>query len=88
MIRRRVIVHGHVQGVYFRDTIRRQATTRGVSGWARNQPNGSVELVFEGDTDAVEALVELSRTGPRGARIDRIEVAAETPESLSGFSIS
>jgi acylphosphatase len=45
-------------------------------------------MVFEGDTDAVEALVELSRTGPRGARIDRIEVAAETPEGLSGFSIS
>ena len=88
MIRRRVIVHGLVQGVFFRDTVRRQASTRRVSGWARNRPDGSVEMVFEGEADAVEALVELCRTGPRGARVDRIEIDDEEPEGLSGFSIS
>lgn len=88
MIRRRVIVHGLVQGVFFRDTVCRQATLRGVSGWARNEWDGSVRLVFEGEPGAVEALVELCRTGPRGARVDRIEVVDEEPEDLSGFSIS
>ena len=88
MIRRRVVVQGFVQGVFFRDTIRRRALTRGVSGWARNEPDGSVQAVFEGEPAAVEALVELCREGPRGARVDRIEVADELPEGLSGFSIS
>jgi acylphosphatase len=88
VIRRRVIVHGLVQGVFFRDTVRGQASTRRVSGWARNRPDGSVEMVFEGEADAVEALVELCRTGPRGARVDRIEIDDEEPEGLSGFSIS
>ncbi len=88
MIRRRVIVHGLVQGVFFRDTVRRQATARGVSGWAANERDGSVQLVFEGEPDAVDALVELCRTGPRGAHVDRIEIVDEEPEGLFGFSIS
>ncbi|CAN5353035.1 acylphosphatase [soil metagenome] len=87
MIRRRVIVHGRVQGVFFRDSTKRQAQQRGVKGWVTNRPDGRVEAVFEGDDDAVERLVAFTREGPRGAQVDRVEVSAETPEGLTGFSI-
>ena len=60
VIRRRVIVHGFVQGVFFRDTLRRRAIQLGVSGWARNNHDGTVEAVFEGEPAAVERMVELS----------------------------
>lgn len=88
MIRRRVVVHGLVQGVFFRDTLRRQAVARGVSGWARNRADGTVEAVLEGGEADVEALVTTCRKGPRGARVDRVEVTAEAPEGLAGFRIS
>jgi acylphosphatase len=74
--------------VFFRDTVRRQAQTRGVSGWVRNNPNGTVEAVFEGEPSAVERLVELCRTGPRGAQVDRIVIHEEEPEGLRGFGIA
>lgn len=87
MIRRRVVVHGLVQGVYFRDTTRRRAVTAGVTGWVRNRPDGTVEAVFEGDPGAVERLVTFCRDGPRSAHVDRVEVTAEEPEGLPGFAI-
>ena len=87
MIRRRVIVHGLVQGVFFRDTLRRRADTAGVSGWARNNWDGTVEAVFEGEPGAVERLVTFCGEGPRGARVDRVDVHAEDPGGLRGFSI-
>ena len=87
MIRRRVIVHGLVQGVFFRDTVRRRAQSWGVAGRIRNNWDGTVEAVFEGESDAVERLVELCRTGPSGARVDRVEVSGEEPEGLRGFEI-
>jgi acylphosphatase len=87
MIRRRVVVHGFVQGVFFRDTVRRQAQARGVAGWVRNNPDGTVEAVFEGEREPVERLVELCRQGPRGARVDRIDVVDEEPEGLRVFEI-
>ena len=86
-VRRRVVVHGLVQGVFFRDTIRRNAVQRGVAGWARNNWEGTVEAVFEGEPDAVERLVTLCHEGPRGARVDRVEVSQEAPEGLSGFAV-
>ena len=58
MIRRRVVVHGHVQGVFFRETARRRGLSAGVSGWIRNRPDGTVEAVLEGERDAVERLVD------------------------------
>lgn len=88
MIRRRVIVHGLVQGVFFRDTVRRMARSRGVAGWIRNRPDGTVEAVFEGDPQAVEAMVSFCREGPRGARVERVEIAEEPPERLPGFRIA
>ncbi len=86
-IRRRVVVHGHVQGVFFRDSARRLAGRHGVAGWIRNNPDGTVEAVLEGEEEAVERLVEFCRTGPRGAAVDRIEVKEEEPEGLAAFAV-
>ena len=87
MIRRRVVVHGYVQGVFFRDSVRRLAQRYGVAGWVTNRPDGAVEAVFEGEEDAVERLVAFSREGPRGARVERVEVSEEEQEGLSGFAV-
>ncbi|MDQ3671538.1 MAG: acylphosphatase [Actinomycetota bacterium] len=88
MIRRRVVVRGLVQGVFFRDTLRRRAVAANVSGWARNRPDGALEAIFEGEPATVDELVALCHEGPRGARVDEVEVTAEDPEALRGFSIS
>ena len=87
MIRRRVVVHGRVQGVFFRDSTRRAAASRGVSGWVRNRADGTVEAVFEGQPEAVAALVDFCRDGPRGALVDGIETHDEPPEGLVGFAV-
>jgi acylphosphatase len=86
-VRKRVVVHGSVQGVFFRDTTRRLAQQHGVAGWVRNNRDGTVEAVFEGDEGAVERLVAFAREGPRGAQVDRVEVLDEDPEGLVGFSV-
>ena len=87
MIRKRVVVHGLVQGVFFRDSVRRDAVGAGVGGWVRNNRDGTVEAVFEGDAGAVERLVTLCHEGPRGARVDRVEVFEEKAEGIAGFAI-
>ena len=87
MIRRRVVVHGLVQGVFFRDTVRRRAQQLSVAGWVRNNWDGTVEAVMEGPQQAVESLVTLCHEGPRGARVDRVDVSEEAPEGLSGFAV-
>jgi acylphosphatase len=87
VIRRRVVVHGFVQGVFFRDSTRRLAQRHGVAGWVANRPDGAVEAVFEGEAAAVERLVAFSREGPRGAQVDSVEVVEEDPEGLSGFGV-
>jgi acylphosphatase len=86
-IRRHVVVHGSVQGVFFRDTCRRQASARGVAGWVTNRPDGAVEAVFEGEPDAVSSMVEWCSQGPRGADVDSVDETTEEPEGLSGFQI-
>jgi acylphosphatase len=88
VIRRRVVVHGYVQGVFFRDSMRRLAQQQGVSGWVANRWDGTVEAAFEGEPDAVERLVSFCRTGPRGARVDSVDVYEEEPEGVSGFAVS
>jgi acylphosphatase len=87
VIRRRVVVRGFVQGVFFRDSTRRLAQQHGVAGWVANRPDGGVEAVFEGDEDAVERLVAFARTGPRGAQVQSVDVSEEAPEGLSGFAV-
>ena len=87
MIRRRVAVRGHVQGVFFRETTRRRARSEGLAGWVSNLPDGTVEAVFEGEREAVERLVAFVREGPRGARVDWVDVVSEEPEGLTSFDV-
>jgi acylphosphatase len=87
VICRHVTVHGRVQGVFFRESTRRRADAAGVAGWVRNMPDGAVEALFEGSAEAVEMLVEFCSRGPSGARVDRVDVAAEEPTGLRGFVI-
>ena len=85
--RRRVIVHGRVQGVFFRDTARRLARQLGVAGWIRNRPDGAVEAVFEGPADAVDRMTDWVRQGPRGARVDELEIVDEQPAGDVDFRV-
>jgi acylphosphatase len=87
MIRRHVTVKGDVQGVFFRDSTRERAQSRGVAGWVANRPDGSVEAVFEGDEDAVESMLRFVREGPRRADVRDVEVTEEEPEGLDGFEV-
>jgi acylphosphatase len=87
MRRRRVVIHGRVQGVFFRDTLRRRAESRGVAGWVTNRGNGTVEAVLEGREADIEALLGFCRQGPARAEVDHVDVRAEEPEGLTGFKI-
>ncbi|MBX5469066.1 MAG: acylphosphatase [Thermoleophilaceae bacterium] len=86
-VARRLIARGRVQGVFFRESVRRRALGLGVSGWAVNLPDGSVEVVLEGEADAVRALIEFCREGPRGAWVERLEETELEPRGLSGFEV-
>jgi len=87
VIRRRVVVYGQVQGVFFRDTTRRRAEAMGAGGWVANRPDGAVEAVFEGDEGAVESMLRFCAEGPERAEVERVEVTDEEPQGLRGFSI-
>ena len=87
VIARRVTVSGRVQGVFFRDTCRRLAASRGVAGWVRNCADGSVEAWFEGPPDAVAALVDWAGRGPAHAEVFGVDVEDAEPEGLSEFSV-
>jgi len=71
------MVHGIVQGVYFRYSTQREAQSLGLTGWVRNLPDGGVEIVCEGPKDAVEKLVLWARSGPRGALVEHVDVSWE-----------
>jgi acylphosphatase len=86
-VARRVVVSGHVQGVFFRDQTRREAHRRGVAGWVRNCPDGTVEAYFEGEAAAVEELVRWCRQGPRHATVYELRVREAEPEGLDRFTI-
>jgi acylphosphatase len=87
IIRRRLLVHGHVQGVFFRDSTRERARREGVAGWAHNRSDGAVEVVLEGERDAVERVSAFVRSGPRGAHVERVDAREERSEGLDGFEI-
>jgi acylphosphatase len=86
-VRKRVVVHGRVQGVFFRDSARERARSHGVAGWVTNRPDGAVEAVFEGPADGVDRLLRFCQDGPRGADVDRVDVTDEEPEGLEGFQV-
>jgi acylphosphatase len=87
MKRVRLRIHGRVQGVFFRDSMRREAVRHGVAGWVRNNSDGTVEAVLEGSSEGVDAVVAWARSGPPGARVSHVEEAAEEPQAAAGFAV-
>jgi acylphosphatase len=83
--RKRIVARGRVQGVWFRESCRREAERLGVAGWARNLDDGTVEVVAEGDPGAVAQLVEWCRAGPPRALVVGLDVRPEPPDGLTGF---
>ncbi len=83
-IRRRATVSGVVQGVGFRWSARERAVELGLTGWVGNLPNGQVRAEVEGTADAVEAMVDWLRTGPRGAHVDDVALEELTVEGATG----
>jgi acylphosphatase len=88
VIRRRVVVRGQVQGVFFRDSTREQAEAAGVAGGARNLQDGAVEVILEGSPGAVERVLAFCRSGPRQAQVRDVEVSEEEPQGLEGFEVA
>ena len=87
-IRSHIFVKGKVQGVYYRQNTMEAAKANGVTGWVRNEPDGSVLAVFEGEPDRVERMCRWCRTGPDHARVSRVDVTEEEPEGLTSFVVS
>ena len=86
-VARRVVVHGLVQGVFFRDSCRAEARDAGVRGWVTNASDGTVRAHFEGAAGAVDRLVAWVRHGPRHADVERVEVDDVPPEGMAGFEV-
>jgi acylphosphatase len=87
-VRRHVVVRGEVQGVFFRDSTRKEAEARGVAGWVRNRDDGSVEALFEGSEEAVESMLEWCRSGPSRAQVEDMDVSVEgDSDGLEGFEV-
>lgn len=87
-VARHLRVEGRVQGVFFRSSMRERAQQRGVRGWVRNQPDGSVEAWLEGQADAVDAVEQWVRGGgPPAAAVDDLETSQRSPEGFDGFSV-
>lgn len=88
VVARRVLVSGRVQGVWFRESCRREAEAAGVAGWVRNNPDGTVEALLEGDEGAVQRVIEWMHTGPPLARVTAVDVTPQKPTGLRGFAVS
>jgi acylphosphatase len=86
-IARRVVVRGQVQGVFFRETVRRRAYRAGVAGWVRNNDDGTVEAWFEGEPDDVEVMVHFAGIGPSGAHVESVDVEDAEPAELRAFEV-
>lgn len=87
MVRRRVVVHGRVQGVFFRDSCRQEANRRGVRGTVANRADGAVEAVFEGSEEDVRTLCDWCAHGPSQARVERVETTEEPVRGAEWFEI-
>ncbi|MGB0637878.1 MAG: acylphosphatase [Myxococcota bacterium] len=83
-----MVIFGHVQGVFFRQSTKQKAEGVGVRGWVRNRTNGTVEVVAEGSVEAVDSLASWCQRGPEMARVDRVERVDEEPAGLpEGFDV-
>ncbi|MDQ3166983.1 MAG: acylphosphatase [Actinomycetota bacterium] len=78
-VRRRIVVHGQVQGVFFRDGSQREAERRGLTGWVRNRADGTVEVAVQGNADAVDAFARWAERGPSAADVNAVDVEDEAP---------
>lgn len=81
-----LLIHGRVQGVWYRDSMRREAEHLGVSGWVRNRSDGTVEAMVQGEAGAVEALMRWAHRGPQFAEVERVDVEPGSG-SFSGFEV-
>lgn len=84
-VAREIVVHGRVQGVFFRASIREAAVRVGVSGWAINRPDGTVAIRLEGEPSAVASVERFCEMGPEGARVESVDRADVAVEGLSAF---
>jgi len=82
----RLVIHGRVQGVFFRDSMRREAQRLGVAGWVRNRSDGSVEAAVHGESADVDAIVRWARRGPERAQVERVEIGPHDG-SYTGFEV-
>ncbi len=82
-----LIISGRVQGVFFRDNTRRKAKELGLTGYAKNLPDGTVEVVAEGNENKIEEFVGFIREGPGIAKIEGIKIKHKEPENFDGFDI-
>lgn len=82
-----VVVHGRVQGVFFRDSCRAEAQRAHVAGWVRNEPDGTVRARLEGDREAVGRVLAWARHGPPHAEVEHVEVDEVAPSGVAGFSV-
>lgn len=83
--RARVVIRGRVQGVFFRVETRERARSLGLAGWVRNNPDGTVEAVFQGDRDRVDSMLVWCRRGPAAAYVEGVEVEWMEPRDERGF---
>lgn len=84
--RARVVVRGRVQGVFFRAETGQRARSLGLAGWVRNNPDGTVEAVFEGDRDRVDSILDWCQRGPAAAHVEDVEVEWAEPRDEHGFA--
>jgi len=88
VVRKRVLISGMVQGVFFRDSTQSKARELGLFGWVKNTPNGTVEAVFEGESDRVEDMIKWTQQGPPGANVSNVKVTPEAATAkFNGFVI-
>ncbi len=86
-IRRRLVIRGRVQGVFFRNSVRERSMGEELAGWARNREDGTVEVVLEGRSQGVQSVIDFCRQGPSRAEVGDVEIHDEEPEGLSGFQL-
>jgi acylphosphatase len=82
----RLLIHGRVQGVFFRDSMRAEGQRLGIAGWVRNRRDGTVEAAVQGETAAVDAIVHWAHSGPQHARVERVDIEPDEG-SYTGFEV-
>lgn len=87
-VAKRIVVSGRVQGVFYRDTCRREANRLGIAGSAQNLPDGTVEVIADGEPGAVDELIAWCKRGPAQADVDSVEVSDAAPTGATTFKIT